>query len=267
MIKQLIYKIITLPRFFMYRFYDYLFLQYTKQINNFCGFGVHLYVGLFGQGKTCTMVYDAYKLARKHEDLHILTNIKLKNFPEHTKILELNSIDDIINAPADTLVLIDEIGTIFNSRDFNSSCGSGISKSLFQHLCQCRKRNVCVYGTVQRYGFLDKQIRDITADVTVCRSSPSYPYTRYISYYCYDIEDYEIYYVSRTYQPKPLYSSCFFQSDFIRSLYDTSELVENMLKKKYISDDEILKNRGDVQYNVTPISKKDSITIRHRNKL
>ena len=96
------------------------------------------------------MTIIAYKLCKKYPQLHVLTNLKLKNFPEHTKIIELKTADDILNAPDNTLVLIDEIGTLFNSRDFTSGKNS-VPKPVFQHLCQCRKRHMMILATVQRF--------------------------------------------------------------------------------------------------------------------
>ena len=267
MLKYYLYRFITFPRWIMYRTYDFLFFSYTKLLKLYYGYGIHLYVGKFGQGKTFSMVYDAYKLACKYKNLHILTNINLQNFPSWTKISKLNTVDDIINAQNETLVLIDEIGTIFNSRDFNSSCGSGISKSLFQHLCQCRKRNISIFGTVQRYNLLDKQIRDITTDVTVCRSDSKYPFSRYILTTTYDIDEYEMYMSNRTYNPAKLCNNVYFQSNMSRNLYDTKQLIDDMLKKDYISDSEILCNRGDIFNNTSVLDKKQNKFIRNRKKL
>ena len=81
------------------------------------------------------------KLMNKYPQLHILTNINIKNFPDYTEIIPLNTAQDILNAPKNTLVLIDEIGTIFNSRDFSGG-KCAVPKPLFQHLCQCRKRRM-----------------------------------------------------------------------------------------------------------------------------
>lgn len=124
------------------------------------------------------MVAEAYELCRKYPQLHILTNINIKNFPDYTEILPLNTAQDILNAPKNTLVLIDEIGTIFNSRDFSGG-KCAVPKPLFQHLCQCRKRRMMIYATVQRFNLLDKQIRDITADVTACHTHFKHPFAVY----------------------------------------------------------------------------------------
>ena len=105
--------IYNFPSLFFYYVYDRLIFIYFRKIKQFYGWGIHLHTGKFGQGKTSLMVLKAYKLACKYPQLHILTNIKLTNFPAHTAIIPLKTAKDILNAPTNTLVLIDEIGTIF----------------------------------------------------------------------------------------------------------------------------------------------------------
>lgn len=75
---------------------------------HFHQWGLHIYLGKFGAGKTCSMVRDAYFICKRYPDVTIITNLKLENFPEDTKILPLTCIQDILNAPDDTVVLIDE---------------------------------------------------------------------------------------------------------------------------------------------------------------
>jgi hypothetical protein len=242
-IKLFFLRIFTIAEFFTYCFYDFLVRRKLKLYKEFFGWGIHLYTGRFGSGKTITMCQYAYKLCVKYPQLSILTNLNLDNFPEHTRILHLNHAIDILNAPRDTLVLIDEIGTIFNSRDFSSGQKS-VPKSLFQHLCQCRKRNMVILGTVQKYNLLDKQIRDISADVNVCVPFLSHPYTRSVKVYTYDVDEYDMYMSNRMYNPLCLSKKMYIQTNLYRNLYNTEQLIDNMLKDDYISDDEILKNRA-----------------------
>lgn len=229
----------------IYLIYDKALYLYYKKKFDFCGWGVHLFTGRFGAGKTSYMVAKAYEIAYMFPQVSILTNIKLKNFPVWTNIIHLNTAQDILNAPANTLVLIDEIGTIFNSRDFSGG-KCAVPKPLFQHLCQCRKRKMMIFGTVQRFNLLDKQIRDITADVTACHTHLHYPFVRWQTAYTFDIDEYEMYTENRTYNPKIMRSDLIVQTNKIRNLYDTSELVNNMLKKEYLSDSEIIANREGV---------------------
>ena len=215
-----------------------------KKWQNFEGWGLHLYVGPFGAGKTCSMVNDAYLLAKQYKQLHIVTNLHLMNFPKHTKILPLRSPQNILNAPENSLVLIDEIGTIFNSRDFASSKES-VPKILFQHLCQCRKRRMMIYATTQRWNFLDKQLRDIAASVRVTRSHLGHPFTRICTVWKYDAVDYDKAFANPLVPLAALSGSVYVQTDACRQRYDTAELIDNMLKDEYIPDEDILRNRGE----------------------
>lgn len=236
-------KLRLYPTLILYVFYDWLVYRHYRKYKMFYGWGIHLFTGRFGAGKTSLMVIKAYNLCKLYPQLHILTNLSLSNFPEHTKILPLNSIDDILNAPEDTLVLIDEIGTIFNSRDFMSGKKS-VPKSLFQHLAQCRHRRLMIFGTVQRFLLLDKQIRDISATVTECRCSFKHPFSRLLTGVVYSIDEYEALCNNPLYIPRSMDSYCYIQTEKYRHLYDTIEMVKGMLEMKYLSDEEILRNRG-----------------------
>lgn len=236
-------KLFLFPLFIYYHIFDKLIYKHYHQRRLFPGWGIHLFTGKFGQGKTSLMVIKAYKLCKIYPQLHILTNISLSNFPEHTKILPLKTAQDILNAPKNTLVLIDEIGTLFNSRDFSSGKNS-VPKPLLQHLCQVRKRRMMIYATVQRFNLLDKQIRDITATVTECSASFAHPFSRMLTGLTYRIEEYEAYTANRMYVPRVSSTIVKIQKDKYRHLYDTSELIKGFLTSEYLSDEEILRNQG-----------------------
>ena len=264
-LKKCFIVFIRLPMLFMYLSYDFLMYVYTRGYKKFYGWGIHLFTGRFGAGKTSCVVYLARKYAKKYPQLTILTNMKLENFPKHTKILELNTAQDILNAPNDTLVIIDEIGTIFNSRDFSSG-KTAVPKVLFQQLCQCRHRRIMIYGSVQRFNLLDKQIRDISADVTVCSIRFKHPFSRLCTMRTFDIEEYETYQANRLYVPRPYVINAYVQSEMTRQLYDTTELVSGMLEKEYLPDSEILNNRGESYSNYVPIGKQNRKSYSSRKK-
>ncbi|WMJ23352.1 hypothetical protein RBG61_01435 [Paludicola sp. MB14-C6] len=238
-----IQKIFLLPYFLYFIIKDYIKWISVKGWKIFEGWGLHIYVGRFGAGKTSTMIHDAFNIANKYPQVTILTNLKLTNFPCHTQILSLRSPQDILNAPNNTLVVIDEIGTIFNSRDFAKSKES-IPKILFQHLCQCRKRRLMIFATSQKWNFVDKQLRDITATVRATKMSFKHPFSRLATVYTYDAYEYDLAYSNPLLPLTPLNGTAYVQTDSIRNLYDTSELIENMLNSEYISDEEILQNQG-----------------------
>lgn len=239
----LIKRIFLFPSYLYYHIYDKLIYNYYHKNKLFPGWGIHLYTGKFGQGKTSLMTIKAYKLCKKYPQLHVVTNINLMNFPEHTRILPLNTAEDILNAPDNSLILIDEIGTLFNSRDFSSGKNS-VPKPVFQHLCQCRKKHLQIMATVQRFNLLDKQIRDITATVTECRATPQHPFSRVLIGRTYDIDEYEAYVANKMYNPRCDSTTVVIQKDQYRQLYDTTQLIQGLLKMEYLSDEEILRNQG-----------------------
>lgn len=259
--KLFIIRLFSFAEFYTYIFYDFLISRKLKLYKNFFGWGIHLYTGRFGSGKTISMCQYAYSLCIKYPQLSILTNLNLTNFPVNTNILKLNTAQDILNAPRDCLVLIDEIGTIFNSRDFSSG-KTAVPKLLFQHLCQCRKRNMMILGTVQKYNLLDKQIRDISQDVNVCVPSFKHPYTRCVKVYNYDVTEYDNYTVNHMYTPKLNSSYFIIQKNLYRDLYDTEQLIDNMLHKEYITDDEIMKNRSIEYFSVDKQKSKNKVRFK-----
>lgn len=258
-------KFKSLPSFFCYFVYDLLNYIVFHEYKNFTCWGIHLYTGKFGTGKTSQAVIDTYKLCCKYKQITILTNIKLENFPKHTKILGLKTVDDILSAPKNTVCLIDEIGTLFNSRDFVGGKKS-VPKSLFQHLCQCRKRKLVILGTVQRFNLLDKQIRDVTADVTACKSMPKYPFTRMLQAVTFDIDEYEMYMLNPMYNPRVMKTNVVIQKNQYRQLYDTSELVQGLLQQEYITDDEMLRNRGENNTIFTDGKRKSKKALNNRKR-
>lgn len=267
MISVIFQYIRKIPHFFLLLFLDLIQYIKNKRWTWFEGWGLHLYVGSFGAGKTCSMVEDAHYKAKKYPQLTIVTNLQLYNFPIHTNILPLRTPQDILNAPLNTLVLIDEIGTIFNSRDFASSKQS-VPKILFQHICQCRKRRLMIYATTQRWNFLDKQLRDITATVRVTRSHFPHPWTRICTIWTFDAPEYDLAFTNPMYPLRALNGRVYVQTDAIRNRYDTAQLIDNMLQAEYISDEEIAANRGEAipVVGAAPDKKADR-RIRHNMKM
>lgn len=261
-------RIKKLPSFLFWFFKDLYSYFKNHKWDNFELFGMHIYLGKFGAGKTCSMVRDCYNICKRYKGVTVLTNLKLLNFPKDTIIKPLRCIQDILDAPDKTVVLVDEIGTLFNSRDFangaTKSGGGGLPKALFQHICQCRHRHLVILGTVQRWGFLDKQLRDITADVTVCSAFFSHPFSRMITNYVYDAVEYDMFYQSPMRPLVPLDGSVYIQTDFYRNLYDTKEMVSTLLTMDYISDEEIERNRSFEALGLSPapMAKKDERKLR-----
>lgn len=258
----LIKKLFLLPHFLWVELLDLIKYIQAHGWERFEGWGMHLYVGMFGAGKTSTLVHDAYNICKQYPQVSVLSNFALYDFPEHTKIYPLKTVEDILSAPDNTLVLIDEIGTVFNSRDFLG--GKGVPKILFQHICQCRKRHIEILATTQRWNFLDKQLRDITATVTSTRVAFKHPFSRMATARVYDAVEYDLSYTNPAFSPPVRGNGVYIQTDALRNRYDTTELVETMLASSYLDDDTIMRNRGEAASTPTELSKQSSRRIKNR---
>lgn len=86
-----------------------------KAWRNFNCWGLHLYTGKFGSGKTISAVKRAYELCCKYRGVTVLTNLELIGFPEDTKVIHLESANQILDLPDKSIVLIDEIGSATRS--------------------------------------------------------------------------------------------------------------------------------------------------------
>lgn len=202
------------------------------------GYGLDIYVGLFGKGKTLSA--SKYVISQaKHYNLNVLSNIKLNGIP-YTPLVNYNQ---IIDAPENTIIFIDEISTVFNARswkDFNMNL-------LFQIL-QCRKNKKKIVATAQRFAHVDKLIRDITAYVIDCDK-----HWRFVHNSVYDAYSFE-----NALNPRMIkreYHSWSFIRDKDYKSYDTSEIIDNAKKTEFISNADMRAKYIDTQFNPLAVSK------------
>lgn len=231
------------PLFWWYVLRDLKKYIQVKGWLDFNYWGLHLFLGRFGGGKTISAVRRCYNVCRTHKGVTVLTNLTLEGFPDDTKIIKLVNSEQIRELPDKSIVLIDEIGTIFNSRDFASSKKS-VPKPVYQVILQCRHRRIMLLGTVQRWNLLDKQLRDIADTVTECHSFFGDPFARYTTCGEYDAQQYDKWFSNPLLPIRQIGYYGYVQTDELRSKYDTIEMVEGMLDAEYIPDTEILANRA-----------------------
>lgn len=237
--------LVNAPKFWFYEIKDFIAWIRCKGWLDFNYWGLHIFVGRFGAGKTISAVRRVYNICQAKRNVTVLTNLTLTGFPKDTKIIKLVNSMQILDLPDKSIVLIDEIGSIFNSRDWGSQ-KKCVPKPVYQHIVQCRHRRIMLIGTVQDWSFLDKQLRDIADSVTICRSIFAHPFTRYTTCIEYDAKQYDRSYTNPLVPIRSIGYYGYVQSDSLRKKYDTLEMVEGMLEADYLSDEEILRNRGEL---------------------
>lgn len=213
------------------------YIKYKKW-NDWTGFGLNIYVGMFGRGKTLSATKFVLSQAKRYK-LNVISNIKLNGYP----YTPLTNWQEIVDAPGNTIILIDEMSTVFNAREWKN-----FNVNLLFQLLQCRKNKKMIVGTAQRFAHVDKLLRDITYEVIDCNKFWRFQHTVH-----YDGWDYEN--CMNHDMLKRTYHDWQFISNKDYAGYDTSEIIDNAKRTEFMSNEEILNARGEIQFNELAITK------------
>lgn len=196
-------------------------------------YGIWLYCGLYGQGKTMALTEYLVRMRRKYGDkIYISTNYGFKgeDFPLETWKDLLTEYDRPV------IFGYDEIQNEFNSRDYKN-----FPYELVKLLTQNRKgHGKQIVGTAQRFGRVDKTIRELCTHVIECRKSCFGRVTREKKY---DVEDYEQMLNTVDVMQKrkiPCTRYRFIQTDSLRGSYDSFKMLDTARTKEYVSASEKL---------------------------
>lgn len=230
-------------------------------------YGIDLFVGMFGKGKTLTMTHRVAGLYNKYGDkLRIISNYNLKDIPyipliNFNQLVELGCVDTSPIPPqypdeddvtyswrvfkhdlntymgeesklVGTVVCIDEISSILSNRNY-----ANFPLELLGLLCQPRKKNVYIMCTAQRFFMVDKLFRSLTTNVYDCRKR-----WRFQRYSVFDAWSYEN--ATDVSLVRPLFSGCWFVEDADYQSYDTSELIDKHKASDFISNEDTLVRKG-----------------------
>lgn len=256
------YTLTHLPQVIYYAFVDLRRYIKFKKWNDFTSYGrMDIYCAEpsmpFGSGKTLNMVSDAIKIYNQYNDVevydfenerwcnqyvHIISNIELFGVPfvrleSTSQIVDLVEMDDNMDPNLHIyLILIDELGRIFNNRDWKNNLPSDLLGAMFQQ----RKNKLLIKGTVQDFSLFDATLRKLSSVVYICRKQ--WRFLIRSTYSATDIErsGYNLEFV----QPKG--SFCGFATDKLYNSYNTNEVVsdlaKNVLEGKQLTNYEVLQN-------------------------
>lgn len=140
---------VLFPRQFVY---DYL----TQDPNSFDHFGIHLFCGKQGSGKTITAIYLMRKWVKESPRLRVYSNIELEFRDGY-----LEKWQDILtndNGIYGTVNFADEIQVFLGS----SAESKVIPPELLGEISQQRKQKKAIVGTAQVFGRVAKPLREQT---------------------------------------------------------------------------------------------------------
>ena len=207
------WKYIDMKRFFNLR---------KQGIKQFKDFGLTLFTGRQGAGKTMTLVYEAERYRREFPNLYIASNFGYVHENE-----SLKSLADIPNSVlranelgcVGVLILWDEI-----QNDFDSF--SKVSKDVLRVITQQRKQSIKILGTSQVFTRVSKALREQTYEVVVCNTIMG----RYTRGRFFDADEF-IHNIDRPEEKKQLHrlrKVSFIQTDDLRELYDSYAVIKTL---------------------------------------
>lgn len=242
---------------------DSFYYIYHKKYNNAPTGFIDMYTGLFGRGKTLSMVhyivqyYNRYNNKTVWDDaskkfvkqyVNVLSNVDLKipykQFISMEQVVEIadqqQHREKELGCHIINLACIDECSTQLNSRSFKTNFSTPLLNSL---LC-CRHFRMAFCLSSQKYSHVDKLMRDVTSRVIECNKI-----WRLQCQSVYDPDDLEN--AGSMVQLRPLKHQGFFVKNSDYAAYDTLAVVKNMIKDyekgEMLSDAEILELQGETE--------------------
>lgn len=254
-----------------------------KEYNNYGTGELIAYTGLFGKGKTLSVVHrvvDAYKQydgkpvwcpRRKKmvtQRIKVISNVSLsipyEDFISLEQIVlaaERNKeYDDEHDTLTATLVLGDEFSVQMNSRNFKTN----IDPLFLNTILTCRHYYISLYYTAQRFGHVDALLRQVTSSVIEC--DKLWRFQRLTKFDAWDLEN-----ATNTQLVKPIGRGCWFVRNRDYEAYNTLACVGNLKKSMkegdMMSEEEILRLQQNTQQaNMDAVAKPSKRYIRTRKK-
>lgn len=251
--------VFNLHRVYFYGIRDIIDYFKDRKWEKFNRYGIDMFIGMFGHGKTLSMTHEARLIYKQFGDsIRFFSNYELKGIP-YIPLINFNQLVDL-GEETDSkyqanVVLIDEIENLLQSRNFAS-----FPLALMHMLTQQRKKRVYILCSAQRFFMVDKLWRSITTHVYDCNKR-----WRFQNMQVYDAWDYE-----NAMNPKLLQSLgniWWFVKDADYKSYDTSEMIMKGSAENFISNEEAIVRKGlDSSVNEAAIRRPNKKLNRSRQK-
>ena len=191
-------------------------------IKKFNEYGLTLFTGRQGAGKTMSMVFEAERLRKKYKNLYICSNFGYRYDDESLK--NLSDIPNVVLRAKSlnkigVLILWDEI-----QNDFDSF--SKVNRDVLRVVTQQRKQSIKILGTSQVFGRVSKALREQTFEVVMCNTLLK----RYTKARFYDADEY-IHQIEKPETKRKmtrLRTESFVQTDELRELYDSYSVIKTL---------------------------------------
>lgn len=233
LVRCIVKNIHLIPIYSIVDVFDYIRYKKWKEFNFY---GIDMFIGMFGHGKTLSMTHRARMIYNQFgDDVRFISNYKLVDIPyipliNFNQLVDLGEEDD--SKYKGTVVLIDEVENVLSHRNF-----ANFPLALLHTLTQQRKKKVYILCSAQRFFMVDKVFRSITTNVYNCNK-----YWRFQHCELYDAWDLEN---AMNYSLiKRLANNWWFIKNQDFNSYDTSEMIKKGSAEDFLSNDEVLVRKG-----------------------
>lgn len=207
--------------FIKYKIYD--IIHFDK--DEFREYGLTMYCGRQGGGKTTAMVEYLERMRRKYPKCIIVTNFGYKN--ENYSMTSWRDFFKYRNGKYGVIFAIDEIQNEYNSNDYRD-----FPEDLLRQITQQRKQRVKIVATSQVFTRVVKQLREQCYEVVECRTIAG----RWTFLRCFDAEDYNLAIddVEKKQKLRRKWRRNFVQTNDLRDTFASYDVVKKLEKMKFI---------------------------------
>ena len=215
-----------LGKFIYYKFQDVrVMLKYGRKFKEY---GVTLYVGEQGSGKSIAVTEELERLRKLYPKALIITNYGYVH--QTQEFTDWKDFFDIRNGEDGVIFAIDEI-----QNEFNSKAWKEFPEELLSEITQQRKQKVKILATAQVWEDVVVQLRRQTLFVCECSTIAE----RWTFVRCYKKRVYnramQLAEGTENRKIPYLWKRSFIQDENIRDLYDTEKKIERLKRTEFMS--------------------------------
>lgn len=202
-------------------------VRFIKHGKKFSEFGLTMFCGRQGAGKTSGMVWYLETMRKRYPKAKIVTNIDYVH--QDQPFLSWEDLINIRNGEDGVIFAIDELQNHYSSLDWKD-----FPEYLLSEITQQRKQRVKIIASSQVFTRVVKQLREQTFEVVECRTLLG----RWTFLKAFYADDYNYYAdhpdPDKKRKMRKVWRASFIQSDKFRTLFDTYAKVQRLAKAKPI---------------------------------
>ena len=211
--------------FVRWKFYDFLMLLINGR--KFDLYGLTIFCGRQGGGKTMSMVEYLNRMKDKFPECKIVTNFNYNR--QDMPFVDWRQFTEVRNGLDGVIFAIDEI-----QNEYNSNTWQDFPEEILSVVTQQRKQRVKIVATSQVFTRVVKQLREQCYEVVECKTILG----RWTRQKCFDADDYNAIVDNltpeRKFKTRKKWKYSFIQSNNIRALFDSYAVVDSIKNKEYI---------------------------------